>query len=55
MHYDYVAGVSIGSVNASYFALFPKGQEKEAIDSLAALYDGRPTSDFFKMLKYSWY
>ena len=51
MEYDYIAGVSIGAVNASYLSLFAKGQEKEAIESLAELYAGS-TSDFFKMSKW---
>ena len=37
--YDYVAGVSIGAANASVFATFPKGQEKEAIEHMAKLFD----------------
>ena len=32
--YDYISGVSIGAINASYLALFPPGQEKEAAEGL---------------------
>lgn len=36
--YDYVSGVSVGTINASFLALYPKGQEKDAIKELEDLY-----------------
>ena len=39
--YDYVSGVSVGAMNASIIALFPPGDEKEAVEYLVQnLYDG---------------
>jgi predicted acylesterase/phospholipase RssA len=32
--YDVVEGVSIGGLNAAGLALYPKGQEKEAVEQL---------------------
>ena len=36
--YDYVSGVSIGAINASILALYPPGQEKDAVKELEELY-----------------
>jgi len=36
--YDYIAGVSIGAINASIFATFPRGEEKEAAEEIRKLY-----------------
>ena len=38
IRYDYVAGVSVGAVNASIFATFPPGEEKEAIDLMTKFF-----------------
>lgn len=38
LHYDYIAGVSIGAVNASIFATFDFGKEREAADFIAAMF-----------------
>lgn len=47
IRYDYVSGVSIGAVNAAIFALFPPGEEKEAVDLIVTLYDGHSSSNFY--------
>lgn len=46
--YDYVSGVSIGAANASLIALFPLGQEKEAVDYLWSKYDGHSSADIME-------
>ena len=46
--YDYVSGVSIGAVNASFIALFPPGQEKEAAEGLWSKYDGHSSADIME-------
>lgn len=51
MMYDYVGGVSIGAINASIIASFAPGQEREAIDTMSKVYEGRATAeliDFYK-------
>ena len=45
--YDYVGGVSIGALNASILASFPRGEEKEAVKTMYSVYDGRATSELF--------
>ena len=45
--YDYVTGVSIGAINASLFALFAPGEEKEAAELLLRSYDGHSSTDSF--------
>ena len=32
VQYDIIAGVSIGAYNAALFALYPPGEEKQAVD-----------------------
>lgn len=49
--YDYIAGVSIGAVNASIFATFETGQEKEAADYIASMYAGQSTDGLFDWYK----
>ena len=51
MEYDYISGVSVGALAASVFATFPKGEEKEAIETITDLYAGRATKDLFEMYK----
>ena len=46
--YDYVAGVSIGAVNAALMALHEPGKEKEALEMMTELYTGRETKDLFE-------
>ena len=48
IHYDVVSGVSIGSMNGAIFALFEKGQEKEAIAYLEELWENLATGDMWK-------
>lgn len=45
--YDYVSGVSIGAINASIFALFAPGEEKEAAELIVKSYDGQASSDAY--------
>ena len=54
IEYDYVAGVSIGAINASVLATFPKGEEKEAIDLLTSLYETYTTSELFEFYSPWW-
>ena len=49
LFYDYVAGVSIGAVNASVFATFPLGEEKEAARYVASMFDGASSDGLFEM------
>jgi len=39
MHYDVLSGISVGSINAGGFALFPKGEEKEATEYLRTMWE----------------
>ena len=50
--YDYVSGVSIGSINASVFALFAPGEEREAAEFIFSFYDGKSSKDSFGV--HSW-
>ncbi len=34
MEYDVISGISVGSINAGGFSLYPKGQEKESAENL---------------------
>ena len=52
--YDFVSGVSIGSVNASVFALFAPGEEREAADYITSFYDGTSSSDIFEIRSWPW-
>jgi len=45
--YTHVAGVSIGAINASFFSVYPRGQEKEAAAAISHLYDTNTTEDLF--------
>lgn len=54
IEYDYVAGVSIGAINASILATFPKGDEKEAVDLLTSLYETYTTSELFEFYSPWW-
>lgn len=38
MAYDVITGISVGSLNAYLLSLFPKGDEKEALDYAAKLW-----------------
>jgi NTE family protein len=38
VHYDYVSGVSVGAINASYFAIYDFGKEKEAVAKMEEMY-----------------
>ena len=48
LEYDYVGGVSIGSVNSALIATYEKGAESEAINQLKDLYFSRPFSDLIE-------
>ena len=48
LEYDYVGGVSIGSVNSAFIATFEKGDEFEAISQLKDFYFARPFSDLIE-------
>jgi predicted acylesterase/phospholipase RssA len=38
VHYDYVSGVSVGAINAAYFAIYDFGEEKAAVERMESLY-----------------
>ena len=46
--YDVVTGVSIGSINAFFMALWPLGQEKEMIQTLSDIWNTNTSATFFK-------
>jgi len=48
LEYDYVAGVSIGAVNAAVIATFEKGEERQAAEYLSSLYEGKSSKGFFE-------
>ena len=48
LEYDYVAGVSIGAVNAAVIATFEKGEEKQAAEYLSSLYVGKSSKSLFE-------
>ena len=48
LQYDYVAGVSIGAVNAAVFATFEKGEEKEAAEFISNIYAGHSSKGLFE-------
>ena len=43
--YDIISGVSIGAINAAVFALYPKGEEKEAAELIMSQYEGKSSTD----------
>ena len=45
--YTHVAGVSIGAINASFFSVYPRGQEREAAAAISNLYSTNTTDDLF--------
>ena len=45
--YDYVSGVSVGAINASILALYPPGQEKDAVKELEELYFKYKPQDYW--------
>lgn len=45
--YDYVSGVSVGAINASILALYPPGEEKEAIKELEEMYFKYQPQDYW--------
>ena len=47
--YDIVAGVSIGAINASVFALHPPGEEKEAASEIASFYTQYTPDDLYNL------
>ena len=49
--YDYVGGVSVGALNASILASFAPGEEKEAVEVMSSVYDGRATAELFDFHK----
>ena len=46
--YDYVAGVSVGALNASILASFAPGDEMKAVETMSSVYDGRATKELFE-------
>lgn len=54
VRYDYVSGVSIGAVNASIFATFAPGEEKEAAAKIESLYETYKTSDLINFYTPRW-
>lgn len=51
--WDYVSGVSIGSLIASWFSLHPVGKEKEAIAELVGMFAKLTPDKFWKF--WPWY
>ena len=49
IQYDIIAGVSIGAVNASLLATYPKGDEQEAKDFLFNMFHGHTSDELFKL------
>lgn len=47
-HYDIICGVSVGALNGSFIAQFPKGSEKEASAALVALWKSITTARIYK-------
>ena len=45
--YDVVEGVSIGSINAAFYATYERGDEKAAIDKMEKLWLSLPVKDFW--------
>lgn len=45
--YDVIEGVSIGSINAAFYATFERGDEKAAIDRMEKLWLSLPVKDFW--------
>ena len=49
IEWDIVSGISVGSINAFAISLFPKGQEKEALDYMVSLWeDIKGPSDIYE-------
>lgn len=48
LHYDIICGVSVGAINGSFLAQFPKGQEKLAADKLVNLWSKLDSPDIYK-------
>ena len=46
--YDIVSGVSAGSINAAVLAMYPPGQEKQALDELLQIYENHLPQDYWK-------
>ena len=51
LHYDYVGGVSIGAVMAASIAIYPPGQEREAVNNLKETYMTTPITDLIEFRK----
>ena len=49
IQYDIIAGVSIGAINASLLATYPKGEEQEAKDFLFNMFHGHTSDELFKL------
>lgn len=50
--YDVVSGVSVGSINAGYFAEFPKGKEYQAVDKMLDHWHHLTSDDIYKNWKW---
>jgi NTE family protein len=48
IQYDIICGVSVGAINASFLAMFPKGQEAESWKQLNELWSGISTKTIYK-------
>jgi predicted acylesterase/phospholipase RssA len=48
IEYDYMAGVSIGAINASILATYPVGELLDGINSLRNLYETYTTAELFE-------
>ena len=49
IQYDIIAGVSIGAINASLLATYPKGEEQEAKDFLFNMFHGHTSDELFSL------